>query len=279
MKDEGHDRKMLRPLWAILVVIPAVLLSCGKFEVSPYATRTPGSPRLSNVENIARLEAREPHDDDTVTIVFTGDPQRFYEEQEAIVQKANSLPGVDLFILAGDISDFGLVQEFNWVHERMDRLTMPWFAVIGNHDLQANGTQVYEQLFGPLNFSFTYKGYKFLIHDTNGREYGNNGTVPNIPWLAEQMADPDPEHFIAVSHVPPFNGDFDPTLVVPYTEQLASDERTILSLHGHTGSYVDEHLYEDGVRYIVSNAMHWPIFLVLKIYNGEVVVEQMDYRQ
>jgi len=279
MMETKSDTQRARALrWVSLLALPMMVVGCEKFETSPYATTKPDSPSMSNAVNLARLAAREPQDDDTLTIVFTGDPQRFYDEQEAIVAKANSIPNVDLFILAGDISDFGLAQEFMWVHERMEELTMPWLAVIGNHDMQANGTQVYQQLFGPLNFSFIYKGYKFLFHDTNGREYGNDGTAPNIPWLAEQMADPAAEHFIAVSHVPPFNGDFDPVLVAPYTEQLASDERTILSLHGHTGSFVDDYLYDSQVRYIVCNALYWPIFLVLKIHDGEVVAHQLDYR-
>lgn len=260
-------------------MVAALLSACNKFEASPYATTVPEMPEKVNLANMARLAANEPNDDDTVTIVFTGDPQRFYEEQEAIVDKANSIPNVDLFILAGDISDFGLAQEFMWLHERMDQLTMPWFAVVGNHDLQANGALIFQQFFGPLDFSFTYKGYKFLFHDTNGREYGNNGSVPRIDWLDAQMDDPAPQHFIAVSHVPPFNGDFDPVLVQPYYAQLGSDERTILSLHGHTGSHVDEHLYGDHVRYIVCNAMYWPKFLLLKIHQGEVVATELDYLQ
>lgn len=255
------------------------LVGCEKFEVSPYVVRTPEGVGYSNQRNIERLAVREPFDDDTVTIVFTGDPQRFYEEQELIVAKANSIPGVDMFILAGDITDFGLAQEYDWVYERMERLSMPWFAVIGNHDMQANGTLIYQRLFGPLDFSFMYKGYKFLLHDTNGREYGFAGTVPRIGWLADQMADTVPAHFIAVSHVPPFNGDFDPALVHPYTRQLGSDERMILSLHGHTGSHVDGHLYGDHVRYMVCNAMYWPIFHVLRIHRGVVSVEAMSYRE
>lgn len=255
------------------------LPGCEKFESSPYALLDDAPRKPSNMVNLERLAAREPADDDTVTIIFTGEAQRFYEEQQALVAKANTIPGVDLFILAGDIADFGLAQEFEWVHQRMEQLTMPWFAVVGNHDLQANGSRVYQQRFGPLNFSFSYKGYKFLFHDTNGREYDNSGSVPDIPWLAQQMTDTAPEHFIAVSHVPPFNGDFDPAMVGPYTQLLGSDERTLLSLNGHTGSYVDGQFYNDHVRYIVSNAMNWPRFLVLKIHNGTTTVEQMDYRE
>ena len=254
-----------------------LLSGCAKFEVSPYATHGEGTPQQVNASNIARLHDNEPFDDDTLTIIFTGDAQRFYEEQEAIVAKANTIRGADLLILAGDLVDFGLLQEFTWMYRRMERLDMPWISVVGNHDMQANGTLIYQQFFGPLDFSFTYKGYKFLFHDTNGREYGNNGTAPRLDWLAQEMADPAPTHFIAVSHVPPFNGDFDPALVQPYIDQLASDDRTLLSLHGHTGSYVDGHLYDDHVRYIVSNAMNWPVFLVLRIHAGKVTVDQVNY--
>ena len=77
---------------AILIFLLAVA-GCSKFEVNPYATYDPDAPRQLNSTNLAWLAAREPFDDDTVTIVFTGDCQRFYEEQEAIVTKTNSIPG------------------------------------------------------------------------------------------------------------------------------------------------------------------------------------------
>lgn len=267
------------------LAVPAIFIAllafpgCSKFEVNPYATHGTETPQPLNSANLAWLAAREPFDDDTVTIVFTGDCQRFYEEQEAIVAKVNSIPGVDFLIMAGDLSDFGLLQEYNWVRERMDQLHVPWFAVVGNHDLQANGPLIFRDLFGPLNFSFSYKGYKFLFHDTNGREYANNGSVPDLPWLAAQMADTVPDHFIAVSHVPPFNGDFDPVLVQPYYQLLGSDPRTLLSLHGHTGSHVDEHLNNDHVRYMVCNALVWPVIHVLRIHDGLVEVTAVNYRE
>jgi 3',5'-cyclic-AMP phosphodiesterase len=265
---------------AVLGVLSiATVMSCAKFEDSPYATEHDALPRHVNLDNLQRLAAQEPFDDDTITILFTGDSQRFYEEQEAIVDKANQLPGIDLFILAGDLVDFGLAQEFAWTYQRLQHLDMPWLVVVGNHDLQANGAILFQETFGPLNFSFTYKGHKFLFHDTNGREYGNTGTVPDMSWLSAQMADPVPEHLIAVSHVPPMNGDFDPALVGPYTQQLASDERLMLSLHAHQGSYLDGYPYGPGVRYIVCNAMSAPEFLLLRIHHGQVDAQVLDYMQ
>ena len=256
-----------------------VWMGCGKFESSPYATTHPDLPHDVNAMNLARLAAREPFDDDTIKILFTGDSQRFYEEQEAIVQKANSLAGVDIFILAGDIVDFGLGQEYLWVYERLSELQMPWLAVVGNHDLLANGSILYQTMFGPLDFAFNYKGYRFIFHDTNGREYGNTGAAPRLPWMHGQMQDASAEHIIAVSHVPPQSVDFDPALVQPYMDLLGSDPRTILSLHGHNGSYNDANLNEDHVRYIVCNAMVNPEFLLLKIHHGVVEAQVMNYLQ
>ena len=267
------------PELAVVLTIALLPAGCGKFESSPYALPTEAMPHDLNELNRARLAAREPYDDDTVTIVFTGDIQRFYEQQEAIVAKANTIPGVDMFIIAGDVTDFGLGQEFLWVYERMERLNMPWFAVPGNHDLQANGSLVFQQFFGPLDWSFQYKGYKFLLHDTNSREYGFNGTVPRLDLLATQLQDPAPHYFIALSHVAPLNADFDPDLAEPYMDLLGSDPRTILSLHGHAGSFEDVHYNDDDVRYILSNAVNWPVFLVLRIHDGRTWIEHVSYEE
>lgn len=263
-----------RVIW---ILACSLLASCEKFEYSPYATVTPESEHGLTAVNLARLAAQEAADDDTVTFLFTGDSQRFYEEQEAMVAMANSIPNVDFFILAGDIVDFGLVQEFEWTVARLNELNMPWLTVIGNHDHQANGVLIYQHQFGPLNYAFTYKGHRFLFHDTNGREQANDGTVPDLGWLSAQLEDANAQHIIAVSHVPPMNGDFDPDLVDPYTGLLASDPRMVASLHAHQGSYFNDHPYGEAVRYIVCNAMSNPEFLLVKLYGGELHAQVLRY--
>lgn len=208
--------------------------------------------------------------DDTVTIVLGGDSQRFYEEAELFVKKVNTIKDLDFVLIAGDISDFGLLAEFEWVIERLNKLNKPYIGVIGNHDIVANGEEVFKRTFGPLDFSFVYDSIKFILHNTNGQEYeGNN--VPDLVWLENELKpSPGVKHFIGVSHVPPFSGDFNKTIETNYATLLENTPAFLLSLHGHTHMYSDGYPYEDGVRYITTPHFEARQFILLKICRGNV---------
>ena len=253
------------------------LLSCSKFEYSPYQKFNEDTPSNLNALNYLKLSEVEAAGDDTVTILFTGDSQRFYQSLDKLVAKANSIESVDMLFLAGDISDFGLLHEFHWIYERLEKLNVPYFCAIGNHDLLANGGAIYDEMFGPRNFTISYKGYKFLFHDTNGREYDFNGTVPDIGWLASSLNDSVHLWFVGVSHVPPNNLDFDEALEIPYKDLFASRQNFILSLHGHLHGSDDSHLYSDHVRYISCYAVNMDKCILLKFINGTIIKEIINY--
>lgn len=254
----------------------SALLGCAdSFEYSPNQIHDSNSPRDLNEYNLKRLNASRP--DDTLTIALTGDSQRFYDEVELFVDKINAINGIDLVLIAGDISDFGLLEEFEWMVERLDKLRAPYFGVIGNHDLVSNGEAVFERMFGPLNFSFVYDSVKFVLHNTNSREY-LSPDVPDLPWLKEQLRqDPAVKHYIAVSHVPPFDLDFDPSLEDEYTSLFRSTPGFLLSLHGHIHKYSDGVPYDDGIRYITADAFDAREFILLKIVSGIVEREIIRY--
>lgn len=254
-------------------------LKCEKFEYSPYQKENKKSPVKLNEVNIDKILSHEDTEDDTVTILFTGDSQRFYDELSDLVERANKISDIDFLILAGDISDFSLNQEFIWINDRLKKLYFPYLCVIGNHDLLANGPEIYESIFGEKNFSFVYKGYKFIFHDNNGLEYGYNGKIPDLDWLSGQLNDSIPDWFIAISHIPPYGSDFDKTLEIPYRDLFASDRRFILSLHGHQHSTTDNFYYNNHVRYIVSNSVQKKSFLLLKLVNGNIIKEIVNFSE
>jgi 3',5'-cyclic-AMP phosphodiesterase len=258
-------------------VVFVCLLSCNKFEYNPYQTVHINKPENLNAVNLTRLLTAEHSADDTVTILFTGDSQRFYNSLDALITKCNSIPGIDMLVLAGDISDYGLLQEFLWIYERLELLNVPYLCVVGNHDLTSNGSFIYNRIFGPKNFSFYYKNYKFLFHDTNGREYNFNGNVPDLNWMAYQLNDPVPSWFVGISHVPPYNSDFDSTLEIPYKNLLSSTENFILSLNGHLHEGGDSFFYDDHVRYITSFSVNNNECILLKLINGTIIKEIIYY--
>lgn len=258
--------------WGALLLVHA---RCGKFELSPYSTDTGDLPTGLNAANAAALAATEATADDTVSFLFMGDCQRFYEEVDAMVAKANALPGLDFAIMAGDLTDFGLLQEYRWVIEHLAPLHVPVFCALGNHDVQGRGEELFRMLYGPPDFVVRYKGYRFIFHDTNGREHGNDGTAPDLAWLQQAFAAAGQERVFTVSHVPPMNGDFDPALVGPYTALQAAQPTLLASLHAHQGSFYDGVPYGDGVRYIVCNALNVPDLLWVRVVGDSLFLQHV----
>jgi predicted MPP superfamily phosphohydrolase len=262
---------------AAITIVMAGSLACEKFEYNPYQTEEKKLPTDLNNTNISKLKQKEATADDTITILFTGDSQRFYARLDALVDKVKVIPDIDFLIMAGDISDFGLAEEFGWVYNKLETLQIPYICAVGNHDLVANGSEIYQNMFGAKNFSFIYKKYKFLFHDTNGREYAFNGQVPNMTWLSSQLNDPAAEHYVGVAHIQPYDADFDPKLEEPYANLISSTENFRLVLNGHQHGGGDSYYYDDGVRYITSYGVENDRCLLLKLYDGKVIKQEVYY--
>jgi 3',5'-cyclic-AMP phosphodiesterase len=261
----------------VLILLAAILLqSCWEaFEYSPNQSFDKDSARGLNAQNLQLLY--EQPSDDTITIAFVGDSQRFYDELDQFIDTVNRIPSIDFVLFAGDISDFGLLQEFKFVHDMLSDLNKPYFGVVGNHDVLAKGEEVFERMFGPLNFSFTYQGVKFVCHNTNSKEY-NNGHVPHIPWLRKELVASDSaQYFIPVSHVPPFSRDFDKNLEAEYTALFHETPGLLISLHGHIHEHRDGYPYGDGVRYMTSHSFDQKAFVLLKISSGQVSHSIINY--
>ena len=256
-------------------IILLLLLGCGdRFEYSPNQTFDRDSPYHLNQHNLKKLHTQS--HDDTVVIAFIGDSQRFYDEVKQFVQKVNASDEYDFILIAGDISDFGLLQELEWVNDKLKYLKRPYFTVIGNHDVVGNGNATFEYFFGPINYSFSYGDYTFILHNTNGREYLGN-QVPDLNWLHQQLHDVSTPYTIGVSHVPPFDGDFNKKLELTYAALLKSQSNFLVSLHGHQHRFSDGDPYRDGVRYITAPHFELRSFVKLTLIGKKVMVEKIPF--
>lgn len=263
----------LFPVGVLLFLLS--LQSCDSFEYSPNQVYSKSTKVALNEKNLSLLNSLP--QDDTVTIAFVGDSQRFYDELELFIDTVNNIAAVDFVLLAGDISDFGLLAEFELINKMLEKLKKPYIGVVGNHDVVAKGEDVFERMFGPLNFSFHYGGIKFVAHNTNGKEYFT-GDVPDMAWLRSQLTKSDTsEFFIPVSHVPPFSSDFDEKLVDEYTSLFQETPGLLLSLHGHIHTHKDGYPYNDGVRYMTTHSFDKKSFVLLKIFKGQVKYRLINY--
>lgn len=254
-------------------VIAGLLPALGAcLSYSPHEVPFPS--RNLRVQNLAALEARPPAA--RLRFAVVGDTQRSYDDARDAVGALNRMKDLAFVVQIGDFTDLGRSYEFEWMVEVFGALTVPWFVVVGNHDLLGNGGAIYDALLGPRNDAFTHARTRFVLLDTNSREYGFGGGVPDLAGLADRLA-PGPEHdrAVVVSHVGPWSTDFDPSLREAFVSLLAG-AGVVLSLHGHDHRYA-EYEYE-GVPYFVADEVADRALLVVEEEeSGELEVRRVHF--
>ncbi len=246
------------------MIVSILITSCGLVEYHPYEIRLRDGEKGLNRKAFASIHEVSIMKD-TVSFILIGDTQRSYDQVESFVSSANATEH-DFVIVAGDISDFGLMQEFRLVNDRLRKLDKPYVAVIGNHDFSGNGQQVFEEMYGPVNDVFMAGKIKFILLNTNSREAEFNGRVPDLDFLASELDDANYSQAIVVSHIPPFDADFDVQLEEGYKNLLARETRTRLSLHAHQHRFFVDTYYDDDVSYMITTAIEERGYFLFKVW-------------
>ena len=253
-----------------------ILVGCGEVEFSPNQKFDSDTPTDLNNKNIAKLYSQA--NDDTIRFVLTGDTQRAYSACKDMVTKINSIKGIDFVILDGDISDFGLYQEMEWINDIYSGIKQPYIGVLGNHDIAANGKDIFRRMYGNENFCFVYDSVKFVCYDSNRREYNYNGSVPDINWLSSETKPQNGvKNYVAISHVPSFSKDFDPKLEKPYADLVTGNKKIMASLHAHINQTEVVYPYNNTTPFIVTNTAAKREFFLIDIVNGKLSYKLFNF--
>lgn len=257
--------RSLTPVWWLLLIILAG--SCEEpFEYHPNEIRLKAHEQNLTQKYLEQLSQKPAVD--TIRFIMMGDTQRFYDHILDFVASARTQPGIDFMLHAGDISDFGMAQEFRWVHSLLRELPFPYLTVVGNHDLLANGPRVYQQMYGPLNYSFDYGNTRFLMMDTNSREYNFDGHTPDLSWLAQTLTAPgNTTQAVIIGHIPPFDSDFDPALQEEFV-RIQKDKGVLMNLYGHQHKTNIIHPYGDDLPMIITNSMKGRSYYIIELWKG-----------
>ncbi len=261
----------------ILLLLTLSLSSCENlFEYNPNEVLVKKSERDLNQKSITKIKALPVKD--TLRFIVMGDTQRWYDESVDFVNSANKQKDISFVIHCGDMSDFGISKELKWVNEIMQKLNYPYVAVVGNHDTVANGPLAFTRMYGDLDFSFEVGDNKFIMINTNSREYQFDGSTPNLTWLRNQLHDnPENKNAIVIGHVPPFDADFDPNLQEQYAQILAEDPNVKYTLYGHQHAFKEGEFYNDGVQYHLTTSMNKKGYLVVSTWKGGYKVDKIEF--
>lgn len=269
---------MIKKIVGICVLAGALYGCSHPFEYHPYDLQLEKKYRNINRRNIERI-LQQDRQRDTVRFVMMGDTQRWYDETRDFVSALNKREDVDFVIHGGDISDFGLKKEYCWIHDILNKLNVPYVAIIGNHDNLGSGEDVYKAMYGELNFAFIYSGIKFVCLNTNALEYDYSVPVPDFGFLKQEISDTTSgtawRSTVVAMHVPPGSEEFNNNVQEPFQEYLKHLRNLRFCLHAHTHRLMVNDFFNDGVIYYGSDAMKHRNYLLFTVtpdtYTYEVV--------
>jgi Icc protein len=258
--------------WALPIFLTLFFIhGCSDpFDYSPFEVDVPREARGQTDKNLGRLLNTDKARDTTATvrIGLLADAHYHFQDIKELVNQLNG-ESVDFVIVLGDIVDQGLVSEFEILEDVLNDLKMPYLTVIGNHEYLANGEDIYDQLYGSRNYSFSYAGYHFIAWDDVYWE--KNGT-PDWDWLESRLKQTDRGTPILLAHIPPWGDQFpeaDEARYVALTEQYGVQA----SLHGHKHQFGIEN-YNNDILYATVPAVDKLSYGILTLENGQVRLEQ-----
>lgn len=156
-------------------------------------------------------------------ILLFGDPQpRDKKEVDYIAQDViRDLVGQKdkaFGVTLGDIA-FDNLETFEPLNQTIALVGIPWYNVIGNHDLNLDGTnrdqsnETFEQTYGPTYYSFDYGQVHFLVLDnidyvgpnerSNAMHYEARFGEQQLAWIKKDLSMiPESQMVVALMHIP-----------------------------------------------------------------------------
>ena len=267
-----HNKTIIRILFTTLIF--STLLSCEKaFEFSPFQLDIDPNKKGTNALQIKELQKND-DGSSKVTFASISDIHYHYTSLSKIVDHINSDPEIEFVVAVGDITDQGLQKEFELFYNIMDDLNKPYITIIGNHDYQSNGEHVYHEMYGLMNFDFTYKNAHFIGFDDTFWE--NDNSIPDFDWLDKTTSAYESNNYqVVIAHLPPFSDQFTPETEEIYTN-IINKNKVNLSLHGHTHGFYYGNYYEDSIAYLVNQWPKTPVYTKVTIENNKLKVQKIE---
>jgi len=186
-------KKFFRKRYIVYLIAIIVLIIINYLNIT-----LPIGPGSYNQKQIDKIEQTK--SSNQFSFVVMGDNKNSFHTFKQILQdtdKENYLFAINL----GDLIFNGRKIEYRSFFNMIDNEKIPYLVAPGNHDVRNKGAKYYQEIFGPLYYSFDYANSLFIVLD-NSDEKQIDAT--QITWL-EQELQRDFQHKFVFMHVPPFD--------------------------------------------------------------------------
>lgn len=261
----------------LLVFLATAMIGCNMFESHPYSVHV--NYKNINAENI-RLIEESCQGKETLKFVWMGDTQRWYDETKKMVRHINERGDIDFVMHGGDITDFGMGKEFDWIHREMKNLKVPYVALIGNHDILGNGHDYFLKMYGEVNMAFTAGHTRFVCLNTNALEFDYSFPVPDFEFIRQEIIYGEGaahDQTIVTMHANPYGEQFNNNAAYPFQEYIKRLKNLQFCVHAHAHKLMVNDFFDDGILYYGSTSMKDRSYMVFTVSKDTYSYEVVDF--
>ncbi len=266
-------RKSMILLITALTLLLATAACERLFEFTPYSSNVRHERLNTHSKNLKKLHRIESQTTgrDTFKIGLISDSHTYFNSLAEIIDLINDEGDIDLVLHGGDMTDGGMIAEYNILHQLMHDLKAPYFTVIGNHDCLANGRLIYNDMFGPENYSFVFKNCKFIFF--NDIIWELNNAEPDYFWLKDELfSNAQYDHVFVIAHIPPWSDQFTPLNTNAY-RMLMDSAKVSMSIHGHHHDHYFGNYFGDSIPYLVIGSPGKDTWCTLTVTPDTLILE------
>jgi 3',5'-cyclic AMP phosphodiesterase CpdA len=269
---------MKHKLWIPLVILFFVIAACERvFEYTPYSANVKDSRKYTHAKNMEMLSSADDslYDQNSYKVALISDSHTAFDDLAEVVELIKQDEEISFVVHGGDMTDGGMIEEYTIFYQIMEKLKLPYFTVIGNHDCLANGRTIYNDQYGAENYSFVYRNCKFVFF--NDIIWELNYEEPDFMWLIQELDDASSyKHVFVIAHIPPWSDQFS-TLSTNAYRIIMDSHNVSMSIHGHHHDHYFGNYFQDSIPYLVIGSPDKGSYCTLTIRSDTVLLETIKF--
>jgi predicted phosphodiesterase len=175
----------------------------------------------------------------TWRFALLSDVQEAIDRVQDIYGRMNADTAIEFVVSAGDLTTRGTQEQLDRFQRELERLRVPFFATLGNHELGTDDGAPFQRTFGRGNFRFRYGGAQFTFLDSASATLDPRVYAWLRGWLEEARAGTH----VVLMHIPPIdpvgvrNGSFAERNEAAKLLAMLAEGGVDLTLYGHIHTY------------------------------------------
>lgn len=249
-------------------VLLGVIWACAPFRDSAYSSNVLHPERDLNTASVPGIASADA--DGKIRIAILADSHQNYKDLDKVVRQINRAENLDFVVNLGDATNSGYNLEFDQFLESYLILHPPTVNVIGNHDAIGAGADIFEKVFGELNFYTESASHRYIFFDSANLESQENFDPSWLKATVEASTKP----VIIFTHVPLLDTERFTGETAQIFSAVLNNPKTQLVLNGH--NHVYSHTSLNGTVLLQAGRVEGGQWLILEIQAQQLSITQMN---